>query len=80
MIDGYIELLDSKNVSQDAFVGGLIGITDNGTILDNIHISNMKITTKVNSNNSDTFYIGGLVANGTETIIRNCSNFIKLIC
>ena len=73
MIDGFYQIIDSKNVNQNAFLVGLIGVTKQGTIIENVHLSNVKLMTKTTKNNIDDFYIGGLIANAELTTIKNCS-------
>lgn len=73
MINGFVQLIDTKNVSENAYISGLIGVTTKGTEIENIHIKNARITTKASSSNYDTFYISGLVAKATGTTIKNCS-------
>lgn len=73
MINEYIQLLDTKNTTNNKYMGGLIGITTKGTKIENVHMNGVKITTKANKNNADNFCIGGLITDAKETIIRNCS-------
>ena len=72
-VDGFEQLLDSKNQSTGRYTGGLIGVINKGTIVDDIHIKNAKITIQPNVNNADVFYIGGLASEAKLAIIRNCS-------
>ncbi len=73
MINGFYQTVENKNVNQDAFLVGLIGVTTKGTTIENVHLSNVKLMTKTEKNNADNFYIGGLVAHTEGTTIKNCS-------
>lgn len=73
MINGFYQTVENKNVNQDAFLIGLVGVTTKGTVIENVHLSNVKLMTKTDKNNVDNFYIGGLVAHTEGTTIKNCS-------
>ncbi len=65
---GTLENLYIENFNQEsATYGGLIYYAGSNSVIDNVHLSNVKIT-KAGSG-----YTGGLVRHAASTIIKNCS-------
>jgi len=51
VIDGFVQTIDTKNVTENAYIVGLIGKTTKGTVINNLHIKNAKIATKIKIKN-----------------------------
>ena len=59
------------NEKSTSYYGGIVYYARNGSIIDNVQVQNMTIVRKVEDMSTEAS--GGIAANGTYSIIRNCS-------